>query len=185
LSAVVVVADPHHGTLIVVVVMQERKKLRTQRYETVPNHYQTATEWHRYGLVDSSFYLQYVCVRVCVCVQPSFGTLPVYSVGFTLSSLCLSHLFWQPWAFMKRGSAGCPCRRLEAEKEKQELIRQGLLEPPKPKLKLSTFSRSMGVEAAADPTMVEQQVRADQEARQQVCRLWFPFPESANDALTR
>ncbi len=60
------------------------------------------------------------------------------------------------------------CRRLEAEKEKQELIRQGLLEPPKPKLKLSTFSRSMGVEAAADPTMVEQQVRADQEARQQV-----------------
>lgn len=56
---------------------------------------------------------------------------------------------------------------MEKEKEKQELIRQGLLEPPKPKLKLSTFYRSMGVEAAADPTAIEQQVRADQEARVQ------------------
>jgi len=38
----------------------------------------------------------------------------------------------------------------------------------------------MGVEAAADPTMVEQQVRADQEARQQVPRLCSPFPASSN-----
>ena len=60
------------------------------------------------------------------------------------------------------------CRRLEKEKEKQELIRQGLLEPPKPKVKLSTFHRSLGVEASMDPTAVEAQVRADQDARQQV-----------------
>lgn len=60
------------------------------------------------------------------------------------------------------------CRRLEKEKEKQELIRQGLLEPPKPKVKLSTFHRSLGVEASAEPTAVEAQVRADQDARQQV-----------------
>ncbi len=59
-------------------------------------------------------------------------------------------------------------RRLEKEKEKQELMRQGLLPTPKPKVKLSTFHRSLGVEASADPTAVEAQVRADQDARQQV-----------------
>ena len=63
------------------------------------------------------------------------------------------------------------CRRLEKEKEKQELIRQGLLEPPKPKVKLSTFHRSMGAEASMDPTAVEARVRADQDARQQVVLL--------------
>lgn len=56
---------------------------------------------------------------------------------------------------------------MEKEKEKQELQRQGLLEPQKPKMKLSTFYRSLGTEAAADPTAVERQVREDQEARMQ------------------
>ena len=60
------------------------------------------------------------------------------------------------------------CRRVEKEKEKQELQRQGLLEPAKPKVKLSTFYRSMGAEASADPTRVEQEVREAQEARMQV-----------------
>ena len=60
------------------------------------------------------------------------------------------------------------CRRVEKEKEKQELQRQGLLEPAKPKLKLSTFYRSLGAEASADPTAVEREVRQAQEARVQV-----------------
>lgn len=35
------------------------------------------------------------------------------------------------------------------EKEKQELIRQGLLEPPQPKVKISNLMRVLGAEATA------------------------------------
>ncbi len=40
-------------------------------------------------------------------------------------------------------------RRIAREKEKQELIRQGLLEPPKPKVKISNLMRVLGAEATA------------------------------------
>lgn len=36
--------------------------------------------------------------------------------------------------------------------------RQGLLEPPKPKVKITNLPRVMGVEAAADPTAIEAEV---------------------------
>eukprot|EP00884_Botryococcus_braunii_P015893 jgi/Botrbrau1/2988/Bobra.0026s0049.2 len=58
-------------------------------------------------------------------------------------------------------------RRLEREKEKQELIRQGLLEPPKPKIRISNMMRVLGSEAAADPTAIEQEVRQQMLERQQ------------------
>jgi hypothetical protein len=40
-------------------------------------------------------------------------------------------------------------RRVAREKEKQELIRQGLLEPPQPKVKISNLMRVLGAEATA------------------------------------
>ncbi|KAL4522820.1 hypothetical protein Ndes2526B_g00850 [Nannochloris sp. 'desiccata'] len=50
-------------------------------------------------------------------------------------------------------------RRVAREQEKQELIRQGLLEPPKPKVKISNLMRVLGSEATADPTAIEAEVR--------------------------
>ncbi len=50
----------------------------------------------------------------------------------------------------------------------QDLIRQGLLEAPKPKVKLSNMMRVLGSEATADPTAVEAQVRQQMEDRAQV-----------------
>lgn len=50
-------------------------------------------------------------------------------------------------------------RRVAREKEKQEMIRQGLLEPPKPKVKISNLMRVLTAEATADPTAVEKEVR--------------------------
>lgn len=49
-------------------------------------------------------------------------------------------------------------RRQAREAEKQELIRQGLLEPPKPKVKISNLMRVLGSEATADPTAIELEV---------------------------
>ena len=58
-------------------------------------------------------------------------------------------------------------RRMALEKEKQEMIRQGLLEPPKPKVKMSNMMRVLGDSATADPTAVEAAVRAEAKERQQ------------------
>ena len=55
----------------------------------------------------------------------------------------------------------------------QDLIRQGLLEPPKPKVKLSNMMRVLGSEATADPTAVEAQVRQQMQDRAQV--IFFPI----------
>ena len=49
----------------------------------------------------------------------------------------------------------------------QELVKQGLLEPPKPKVKISNLHRVLGAEAAADPTAVEREVRRQMAERQQ------------------
>lgn len=56
-------------------------------------------------------------------------------------------------------------RRLAREQEKQELIRQGLLEPPAPKVRISNLARVLGEEAAADPTAIEAEVRRQMEER--------------------
>lgn len=57
-------------------------------------------------------------------------------------------------------------RRLAREKEKQELIRQGLLEPPKPKVRIANLARVLGTEATLDPTAIEQEVRKQMAERQ-------------------
>ncbi|GBF89299.1 hypothetical protein Rsub_02176 [Raphidocelis subcapitata] len=92
-------------------------------------------------------------------------------------------------------------RRQAREKEKQELVRQGLLEAPKPKVKISNLMRVMGAESAADPTAVEAEVRKQMAERQaahddrNVARMLTPaerrdkkarrlFDESGIEALT-
>ena len=57
-------------------------------------------------------------------------------------------------------------RRLAREQERQEMVRQGLLEPPPPKVKISNLMRVLGAEATADPTAVEASVRAQMAERQ-------------------
>jgi U4/U6 small nuclear ribonucleoprotein PRP3 len=56
-------------------------------------------------------------------------------------------------------------RRQQREQEKQEMIRQGLLEPPKPKVKISNLMRVLTDEATADPTAIEKEVRQQMEER--------------------
>eukprot|EP00890_Picochlorum_soloecismus_P000222 jgi/Picsp_1/11/NSC_00011-R1_u4 u6 small nuclear ribonucleoprotein prp3 len=57
-------------------------------------------------------------------------------------------------------------RRQAREAEKQELIRQGLLEAPKPKVKISNLMRVLGSESAADPTAIELEVSRQMAERQ-------------------
>ena len=57
-------------------------------------------------------------------------------------------------------------RRMAREQEKQEMIKQGLLEPPKPKVKISNLMRVLTDEATADPTAVEREVREQMAERQ-------------------
>ena len=57
-------------------------------------------------------------------------------------------------------------RRAEREKEKQDLVRLGLQEAPKAKVKISNLMRVLGEEAVADPSAVEARVRAEMEERQ-------------------
>ncbi|QDZ21187.1 U4/U6 small nuclear ribonucleoprotein Prp3 [Chloropicon primus] len=58
-------------------------------------------------------------------------------------------------------------RRQAREKEKQEMIMQGLLEPPKPKVKISNLVRVLGEDATQDPTKIEKEVRRQMQERQQ------------------
>ena len=58
-------------------------------------------------------------------------------------------------------------RRVAREQERQDMIRQGILEPPKPKVKISNMMRVLTEEAVMDPTMIEQKVREEMEERQQ------------------
>lgn len=57
-------------------------------------------------------------------------------------------------------------RRREYQKELQEKIKYGLVKPPPPKLRIATFWRTLGNEAVADPTAVEQKVKKMVEDRQ-------------------
>lgn len=58
-------------------------------------------------------------------------------------------------------------RRVAREKEKQEMIKQGLIEPPKPKVKISNLMRVMKDEAILDPTAIEREVREQMAEREQ------------------
>ncbi|XP_071729162.1 protein RDM16-like [Rutidosis leptorrhynchoides] len=58
-------------------------------------------------------------------------------------------------------------RRLATEQNRQELIRQGLLEPPKPKVKMSNLMRVVGSEATQDPTRLEMKIRSAAAEREQ------------------
>lgn len=58
-------------------------------------------------------------------------------------------------------------RRLAREKEKQEMIRQGLIEPPKPKVKMSNLMKVLGSEATQDPTKLEMEIRSAAAEREQ------------------
>ena len=52
----------------------------------------------------------------------------------------------------------------------QDLIAQGLLEPPKPKVKISNMMRVLGENAVMDPTAIESEVRQQMQERQQVSK---------------
>lgn len=58
-------------------------------------------------------------------------------------------------------------RRLAKEKDRQEMIRQGLLDPPKPKVKMSNLMKVLGAEATQDPTKLEMEIRTAAAEREQ------------------
>ncbi|XP_065870018.1 protein RDM16 isoform X2 [Euphorbia lathyris] len=58
-------------------------------------------------------------------------------------------------------------RRLAREKDKQEMIRQGVIEPPKPKVKMSNLMKVLGSEATQDPTRLEKEIRSAAAEREQ------------------
>ncbi|KAK6933268.1 Pre-mRNA-splicing factor 3 [Dillenia turbinata] len=58
-------------------------------------------------------------------------------------------------------------RRLAREKDRQEMIRQGLIEPPKPKVKMSNLMKVLGSEATQDPTRLEMEIRTAAAEREQ------------------
>ncbi|KAF9590789.1 hypothetical protein IFM89_038381 [Coptis chinensis] len=58
-------------------------------------------------------------------------------------------------------------RRLNKEKDRQEMIRQGLIEPPKPKVKMSNLMKVLGSEATQDPTKLEMEIRTAAAEREQ------------------
>ncbi|KAE9589266.1 putative U4/U6 small nuclear ribonucleoprotein Prp3 [Lupinus albus] len=58
-------------------------------------------------------------------------------------------------------------RRLAKEKDRQEMIRQGVIEPPKPKVKISNIMKVLGSEATQDPTRVEKEIRSAAAEREQ------------------
>lgn len=58
-------------------------------------------------------------------------------------------------------------KRLARERDRQEMIRQGLLEPPKPKVKMSNLMKVLGSEATQDPTRLEKEIRSAAAEREQ------------------
>ncbi|XP_052204597.1 protein RDM16 isoform X2 [Diospyros lotus] len=58
-------------------------------------------------------------------------------------------------------------RRLAREKDRQEMIRQGLIEPPKPKVKMSNLMKVLGSEATQDPTRLEMEIKSAAAEREQ------------------
>ncbi|XP_078433712.1 pre-mRNA-splicing factor 3 isoform X2 [Wolffia australiana] len=58
-------------------------------------------------------------------------------------------------------------RRLAKERDRQEMIRQGLIELPKPKVKMSNLMKVLGAEATQDPTKLEMEIRSAAAEREQ------------------
>lgn len=58
-------------------------------------------------------------------------------------------------------------RRNQREKERQEMVKQGLLEPPAPKVKITNLMRVLGEQAVMDPTQIEAEVRRQMKLRQE------------------
>lgn len=58
-------------------------------------------------------------------------------------------------------------RRLAREKDRQEMIRLGVLEPPKAKVKMSNLMKVLGSEATQDPTKLEMEIRSAAAEREQ------------------
>ncbi|RDX89812.1 Protein RDM16, partial [Mucuna pruriens] len=58
-------------------------------------------------------------------------------------------------------------RRIAKEKDRQEMIRQGVIEPPKPKVKISNLMKVLGTEATQDPTRLEKEIRTAAAEREQ------------------
>ncbi|MCI74710.1 U4/U6 small nuclear ribonucleoprotein Prp3-like, partial [Trifolium medium] len=50
-------------------------------------------------------------------------------------------------------------RRIAKQKERHEMIRQGVIELPKPKFKMNNVMKVPGTEATQDPTRLEKEVR--------------------------
>ena len=74
----------------------------------------------------------------------------------------------QPLKLTKREQKKLRTQQRQArEKEKQEMIKQGLLEPPKPKVKISNLMRVLGADTTQDAMKIEKEVRAQMDERQQ------------------
>lgn len=58
-------------------------------------------------------------------------------------------------------------KRMAKEKARQEMIREGVIEPPKPKVKMSNLHKVLGTEATQDPTRLEKEVRNAAAEREQ------------------
>ncbi|KAI8989302.1 pre-mRNA processing factor 3-domain-containing protein [Pilobolus umbonatus] len=58
--------------------------------------------------------------------------------------------------------------RAEAQKDKRDKIRLGLIEPDAPKVKISNLMKVLGDEAIQDPTKIEAKVRKEMELRQRM-----------------
>ncbi|KAI9224639.1 pre-mRNA processing factor 3-domain-containing protein [Blastocladiella britannica] len=57
-------------------------------------------------------------------------------------------------------------RRMEEQREKQDKIRLGLMDPEPPKVRLANMNRVLAHETVSDPTKIEKMVRAQAMARQ-------------------
>lgn len=81
--------------------------------------------------------------------MPIISAHRLFCIGIWLTRKRHNIPKFRPLDFFLSHSLLSPQRRVAREKEKQELVRQGLLEPPKPKVKISNLMRVLGAEATA------------------------------------
>ncbi|KAL8103482.1 hypothetical protein AgCh_027899 [Apium graveolens] len=78
----------------------------------------------------------------------------------------------QPLKLTKKEQKKLRTRRwLAREKDKQEMIRQGLIEPPKPKVEISNLRKVPGSEATQDPTRLEMEITSADAAERKQARV--------------
>ncbi|KAJ8760279.1 hypothetical protein K2173_011691 [Erythroxylum novogranatense] len=73
----------------------------------------------------------------------------------------------QPLKLTKKEQKSSDSTAFGTEKDRQEMIRQGLLEPPKPKVKMSNLMKVLGSEATQDPTRLEKEIHTAAAEREQ------------------